>query len=69
MQFICDEMLNCFPFLAIAKVRRSNSWSDLVEEYKFDEDIKDPAEVEREMHAQNSRYARPQIPNYERLII
>ena len=44
-----------FLITAIAKVRRSNSWSDVVEDFKFGEEPKDPTEVERELHEQNCR--------------
>ncbi len=37
-------------------VRRSNSLSDIVEELKFGEEPRDPADVEREQHEHNTRW-------------
>ena len=36
-------------------MRRSNSWSETCEEYKFIE-AQDPAEIEKEKHEKNMRY-------------
>ena len=41
--------------LAVQKMRRSNSWSEMrEEEYKFVE-AQDPAEIEKEKHEKNMR--------------
>ena len=47
--------LSFLILLAIAKVRRSNSWSDVVDDFKFGEEPIDPMEVEKELHEQNCR--------------
>ncbi|XP_064611942.1 GATOR2 complex protein WDR59-like isoform X2 [Liolophura sinensis] len=40
---------------ATMKLRRSNSWSDSYEDYRFVEDFKDPEQVEREQHENSCR--------------
>ena len=43
--------------VAPCKIRRSNSSSQINEDYKF-RDVQDPAEIEKEQHEKNMRYVR-----------
>ena len=40
---------------APCKIRRSNSWSQMNEDYKFS-DVRDPAAIEKEQHEKNMWY-------------